>query len=85
MNYPKALTISQLKEILEEAEKQIGGDSLVYFWDGNQESAACGNQNKQSIAHYIGGDSDVKTLGLRIFDVASIENLNDYWFNAVNT
>ncbi len=36
MNYPKALTISQLKEILEEAEKQIGGDSLVYFWDGNK-------------------------------------------------
>ena len=85
MNYPQALTVAELKSLLEKAEKEIGGNSLVYFWNGDRSEAICARQKNNSIKNMIGTDGDKKAFGLETFNIDWLNDLSGSWMSKVNT
>ena len=85
MNYPKALTIAELKSMLEKAEKEIGGDSLVYFWNGDNSEAICGRQKDNAIENMIAFDGEKKAFGLETVNTDWMNDSSGSWMSKVNT
>lgn len=85
MNYPKALTIAELKSLLEKAEKEIGGDSLVYFWNGDRSEAICARQKDNAIKNMVGTDGEKKAFGLETFNIDWMSDSSGSWMSKVNT
>lgn len=85
MNYPQALTISELKSLLDQAEKEIGGNSLVYFWNGDESEAVCGHQKDNAIKNMIGTDGEKKAFGLETFNVDWMSDSSGSWMKKVNS
>jgi hypothetical protein len=85
MNYPQALTIAELKSLLEKAEKEIGGNSLVYFWNGDNSEAICGRQKDNAIKNMVGTDGEKKALGLETFNIDWMNDLTGSWMHKVNS
>jgi hypothetical protein len=85
MNYPQALTISELKSLLEEAEQEIGGNSLVYFWNGDNSETVCARQKNTPIKSMIGQDGEKKSLGLETFNIDWLNDSTSSWMHKVNS